>query len=365
MRKADRLACLGRFSIVVIGAAATEAGDGGRPSDPLPQGAGLGGIAYLAAYGEGQAEIERWDTDASSPRCGLPAMYRVRADGEGGPASSFSVHWTRAIHVAEGRLESDVYGTPRLEPVYNYLLDMLKIAGGSAEMFWLGAYQGLSFDVRDGYSLDDDARAAMAEDIENYVGKLQRFIRTKGVDVKTLASPTADPAGNFQTQLRLISGATGIPERILVGAENGVYAGNTDQDTFYAYIAGRRNSHAEESLLRPLIDRLVEYGYIAPAENEEYAVRWPALFEPTAKERLERAAAMIGAAKAATPYGNTLDVMTVEEVREALGLPGKIPPTEYPQPGGLGDDELLGGLGALPPDGGGILDRTERAGIWA
>lgn len=338
-KKADKLNCIGRFSVIVIGTKVpiTDNAQVNSMEQPMPKGTSLNDIAFFKVYSEGQTTINTWETDKANPRYGMPKLYSIQVQEEGGQSSTYKVHWTRVIHIAEDLLDSEVYGTPKLEAVYNDLQDLLKIVGGSAEMFWLGAYQGLVFNVKDGYSLDEAAARDITDQIENYVNKVQRFIKTKGIEVSTLQSGTADPGGNFNVLIDLISGASNVPKRILLGAENGVYAGNTDQDTFYSYIASRRNGFIEEVMIRPFIDRLVEYGYIKPAVNNEYSIEWPPLFEQTQTEKLTNAGLMITAAKNATPFGNTLDIINVEEVREAIGLPAEKPETMYDEYADEGD----------------------------
>ena len=340
-KRLDTLSCIGRYAVLVIGTSA-EVGEGDDDrlndlSEPLPKGASIDDIAFLQPYSEEQADIAIWETDSSSPRFGMPKMYRITVSGGSGASRSYNVHYSRVIHIAEDLLEDDVYGSPKLEAVYNNLQDLFKVVGGSAEMFWLGAYQGLVFNIKDGYQLDDAGKAAMTEEIENYENKLQRAIKTKGVEVTTLSSPVADPRGNFEVLIKLIAGASNIPERILLGAENGVYAGATDQDTFLTYISSRRNAFAEGSIVRQLLDRLIEHGYLPMPVGGEYFLTWPALFEQTQTERLNNAKIMIDTLKAAAPYGNTLELIVAEEVRTAVGLNAQIPETEYDPLADLGD----------------------------
>ena len=334
IKRVDTLNCIGRFSILVLGTNVDVGDQDVRLNDlkeELPKGTSIEDLIFIQPYAEDQVTISQWETSASSPRYGLPKTYSIQVTGDGGMSINHQVHWSRVIHIAEDMLDSDVYGTPRLERVFNNLQDLLKIVGGSAEMFWLGAYQGLVFNVKDGYALDETSGKQMTEEIENYVNKLQRFMKTKGMEVTTLSSPVADPTGNFNVLVKLIAGSSNVPERILLGTENGVYAGATDQDTFFSYISSRRNGHAEEAIIRPLIDRLVEFGYVPQPNGGEYYIKWPELFEQTQTERLTNAKLMVDAVKAATPFGNTFDIITVEEVRTAVGLDATIPETQYDQ----------------------------------
>ena len=83
----------------------------------------------------------------------MPLIYNLNAGGYGGTNSTtasqimkretIQVHYTRVIHVAEGLLENDVLGTPRLEPIVNRLIDLEKIVGGGSEIFFLNARGGI------------------------------------------------------------------------------------------------------------------------------------------------------------------------------------------------------------------------------
>lgn len=358
IKRADILNNIGRYSCIVIGTKAKgneldTIGDSklNDMENELPQGTGIDDIAFLSVYSEKQIKIDTWNTNRTSPRYGMPERYRVEVNGdEGGGTQNFTVHYTRVIHIAEDRIDSEVYGTPRLEPIFNDLQDLLKVVGGSAEMFWLGAYQGIVFNVKDGYTLDEKSRDAMNEEIENYVNKLQRFMKTKGVEVSTLSSSVASPQGNFDVIVKLISGTSNVPIRILLGAENGVYAGNTDQDTFFSYITSRRNGFIEEDILKPLFDRLKDNGYIAQPQGGEYYLKWPELFEQTQTEKLDNATKLITAAKQVDSFGNTLKVITVEEARTALGLDPEIPETQYDEYSEFDDAAYEDELSSLPTE---------------
>lgn len=348
-KKADRLSCLGRFSLIVIGTKVKDNNPDNKsnlndPSRELPAGESINELSYIRVFSEKEVMINRWEEDRSNPRYGLPTEYTVTLKNGDKQATPYQVHWSRCIHIAEDVLDNDVYGIPKLEPVFNYLQDLLKVVGGSAEMFWLGAYQGLVFNVKEGYELGETEAIALENEIQNYVDKLQRFMKTRGVDVESLSTPTADPNGNFDVIIKLISGSSSIPVRILIGAENGVYAGSTDQDTFFSYINSRRKEFADEVILRPFIDRLVDYGYIKKASNNEYYLRWEPLFEESKTEQLQNGLTQINILKAASPIGDPMELTTVEEVRELAGLPAEIPETEYEQnfDYGLDLDETFG-----------------------
>src|SRR5690606_38139347 len=99
--------------------------------------------------------------------------------------------------------------------------DLEKIIGGSAETFWLVANRGIHANVDKEMDLDENDAAALSEEIDEYLHDLRRVIRTRGVDINSLGSSTVDPEGVFAPLMSIIAGTTGIPKRILMGAEIG------------------------------------------------------------------------------------------------------------------------------------------------
>lgn len=340
LKKVDRLNCIGRYSILLIGVANE---DLKTPLD-IKTTHKLDDIIYINAYSEKEATVQTWNTDTKSPNYGMPEVYQISPSAEDGATlslTSFTVHASRVIHIAEDQVDSKVYGTPRLEAVFNALQDILKVVGGSAEMFWLGAYQGIVFNVKDGYSLDKQAADDIQNQIDNFTSKLQRFMKTKGIEVQTISAPTANPDANFNVLIKLVSSASNIPTRILIGSEQGQLAASVDQDTFFSYITSRRNSFVNDDIIKQLIDKLVNYGFIPAATNNEYYIEWPPLFEQTQAEKIQNATNIILALKNATVDGNTLDLTAVEEIRELLGLSQEIPETKYNDVGSGLDDYFM------------------------
>jgi hypothetical protein len=342
-KRADKLACIGRYSVIVIG---TVGEDLKAPLGKYTQ--RLDSIAYINVYSEQQAKVLEYVTDSADPRFGLPKTYQINAqtdekDEQTVKNTQFTVDWSRVIHIAEELLENDVYGIPKLEAVYNLLDDLLKVCGGSAEMFFLSAYQGLAFKVKDDYELQPEQAEKMKIDIENYTNKLQRFLSLQGVDVQNIGSTVADPRGNFEVIIKLISGACNIPIRILLGSEHGQLAASVDQDTFFSYIQSRRNDYATETIIKALLDRLIGAEILPKPTEGTYTVEWQDLFEQSEQERANVAKTKIDALKAAAPFGEVFKLTIVEEVREMLGLKPQIPKSEYDF-----DRDIDGDLEGLP-----------------
>ena len=283
--RADKLSGIGEYGVLFIGTS-----DVRKPEDlerPMSRLKGPDSILYLAPFTSESAEISETDSDTRSERYGLPSVYSIDFAQENNltKSSKVSVHWSRVIHIAEGLRENDIYGVPRLKSVMNRLYDVDKIAGGSAEIFWQAAKRIMVLEAKDGFTATDE-NDAMTEMLDEIVHGLRRAIDVQGYEVKTLEPSDVKPDEAFRVSLALISSATGIPQRILLGSEQGKMASTQDEVNWNGRIADRQLNFAEPVILRAFIDRLVMFGGLPRPENE-YTVTWPSLFELSDKEKAQ------------------------------------------------------------------------------
>lgn len=269
-QKTDILAGLGHYAVILLGAP-------GKLDTPL-ESMSADELKYISIYAEEDATIAQWDTEETSPRYGLPTFYTLKrtAAASTGATNTISfqkrVHYSRIIHVADGLLDDPVFGTPRLERVWNLLDDLEKVTGGGAEAFWKRADQGMQFDIDPTMDLKPEQVTEMKAEIDNYNHGLKRFLRTRGMKIHSLGSDVAafkDPASAILEQ---ISAGIGIPARVLMGSEQGKLAAEQDSIKYYRSIEARRKEYAENQVVRPFVDRLIELG--ALDEPKEYGVRW-------------------------------------------------------------------------------------------
>lgn len=320
LERADILAGQSTYSVILLGVA-----EGGLDT-PLPQGE-PGKLLYLQPYwggggpsttqgsrtvvGEVDATIDSYDLDPRSARFGDPLFYSLKRTNIQLPTEARKVHWSRIVHVAEGCLDDNVFGIPTLENVFNLLQDLLKVTGGGAEAFWLRANQGLHADIDKDMALNnvDGTLTKIAEDMERYQHGLTRWIRTRGVDVNTLGSDVANFGPSADAILKQIAGSKGIPLRILTGSEQGQLASGQDAENWNSQVQDRRTSYAGPMIVRRLVDRLIEYGYLPrPAK---YEVGWPVEEEMTEPQKADLAVKM---AQANSTNGDVL--FTEPEIRE-------------------------------------------------
>jgi len=279
LRKVDLLASLGRFAVLFIGFE-DSAENVSYPPDNIV------GVNYLSAIAEDAVQISLWDTDPKSKRFGLPTMYQIQFSSGESQTSTIFVNWTRVLHVAENTLESEVYGIPFLEPVYNRLIGLDKLCGGSPEMYWRGARPGYTAQAQPDSIINQAQLDSIKSELTNYINDMQRFLFVEGVDIKALAPQVVSPKDHVEVQLQMIAGATGIPVRMLTGSERGELASSQDERAWLKMIEQRRESVAKEIILEPLIDRLITLGAIADPK-EGYTIAWDPLVVLEEKDKAE------------------------------------------------------------------------------
>jgi hypothetical protein len=332
LQRAHVLAGLSTYSVLLLG-------DGeSNMTLPLRRGTGPDSLIYMQPYsaegGPGPSQnrdgrvrsmtadvtIGTYDTNPSSPRFGMVDTYQLRRINPISVLPSFPhIHWSRVIHVANGLLADEVFGTPELESVWNLFDDLYKVTGGGAEAFWLRANQGLHLDVDKTMALapgapvvqgskalpgiDEAAQKALRERAEELKHQLQRVMVTRGVTATQLGSDVAnfrDPADAIITQ---IAGTKGIPKRILIGSEMGQLASGQDKDNWNTQVQDKRTSWAFPAVVKQLLDRLVQFGYIRPPKNvDDVAVEWPVIEDLTEDEKVKL----------------TLDMANVNKTQEAI-----------------------------------------------
>jgi hypothetical protein len=306
--RADILAGFGRYAVVLIGTP-------GNLESELPKGKSVENILYLSPFSEDDVSIKTLVSDATNSRYGLPDVYefkRISATGE-----SKTVHWSRVLHIADGILDEQIYGEPRLQRCWNLLDDLEKVTGAGAEAFWLRAHQGYQLDINPEVEMDPDDLTALQEEADAFVHNLRRYIRTQGVTLKALGSDVANFSNQVDAILTQISGGTGIPKRILVGSEMGELASTQDRTNWAERVIDRRTQYAAPQIVRPFLDRLLEYGYLSPAEGDDYQIFWPKIQDLDESQRATIAVQLSGLNQKAKGT-----IITAAEIRDhILDLP--------------------------------------------
>lgn len=319
LQRVDELSGVGSYGVVLWGL-----DDGRSLADPvdgfeawgestgiLPTDVGTGTgrtrrLLYVRVLDESLAKIAAYNKDAGSPRYGLPESYTLTLmdpsrTGTGDVTTapdlkSATVHWSRVTHVADNRKTSEVFGTPRMEPVWNRLYDLCKVLGGSGEMFWRGGFPGISLETQKGLEnavFDNDATQ---EQMFKYMNGLQRYLQLVGVNAKSLAPQIAAPTPFFEVQIKAICVTLGVPYRVFMGVEEGVVSGDQATRAWEGRLANRQARYVTPMLIDPVLQRLVDYGVLpSTAMPLGWSVEWPSAMEPTEQERAETADKLTGA----------------------------------------------------------------------
>lgn len=311
---ADTLAGIGRYSIILIGAP-------GPLDQPLER-CGPDNIEYLQAYAEEDATIRQFDVDIESPRFGQPTMYLVKRAAMTSPDAvnqsvvGKPVHWTRVLHIADGLLDDKIYGEPRLECVWNLLDDLEKVHGGGSEAYWKRADPGRIFDVDPTLDVPEPELKKFREEIHDFDNELKRTMLTRGMKATTLSSQVADFKSPIDTLISLISAGTGIPQRVLMGSEQGKLAAKQDSANWDNRVTDRQVAWANPSVIRPFVDRLILLGALPEPAADGYDVRWSSIQKMDDEQR-----ANIAKEWASLNQSTGETVVTGQEIRtRVLGL---------------------------------------------
>lgn len=270
----------------------------GRPTKKQLQ------LLYMRPLDESLVNIAAMETDPNSPRYGQPTAYRITmsdptADPFTGVAVSLSeweVHWTRFLHLADNLHSSLIFGEPAMEPVFHRLLDIRKLLGGSAEMYWKGALPGISFETPAELAAEIDLdRDSIRKEIQAYELGLQRYLAIVGVTAKSLAPQVSSPKDQLMEQYRAIAMNQNCPIRVWMGSEEGKMAATQDSRAWGKRVARRQKRHNTPHILRPFTDRMIMVGQLPP--YKKFNADWPDLHTPTSDDKANVARKMAAALK--------------------------------------------------------------------
>ena len=281
LKRVDVLAGIGEYGILLIGF------DDNKPLSEEVTDAKE--ILYLQPYMECDASITALETDIHNERFGLPLTYTVSVKTPVGSTSggitSQIVHWSRIVHIAEGCESDDIYGTPRMQEVMNNLQNIETIESGSAEMFWQGAFPGIVFKADADADMTTQTKELLQTEIEEWQHGLRRYMRMQGIEPQSLSPQVSDPTGHILVQVQAISGAKGIPQRVLLGSEQAQLASSQDKENWLDRVDERRKDFCETNILREFIARCQSAGVLPKTADRKYIVEWPDIYVPDAQAK--------------------------------------------------------------------------------
>ena len=341
LNRIDELSGVGAFGILFFGFA-----DGKDPSNPV-QGINEDGtpankrstenqLNFIRAFDQSRIEITEWETNIHSRRYGLPVMYKVsmdqpmsgtNTDNTESPSkpsfkNSLKIHWTRTLHVADNRKTSEVYGTPRCYPVLPEIMDIRKIRGGSAEMFWRGAFPGYSFEELPKLGLETQMdEDSVREQFLAYANGLQRYLALTGVTAKSLAPQISEPTAHLEQQYRSIASQLGMPTRIFLGSETGHLASSQDAATWNRRLAKRQQIYITPSLVRPFVLTMIMTGVLP--QVEDFKIAWNDLNTLSATDKADIALKQTQALQAYVTGGVEQVMSLTQFLTNILGMTGE------------------------------------------
>jgi hypothetical protein len=274
-------------------------------------------LTFIRIFPETAATISKFDEDLSSPRFGQPTEYTLTfaspVEVEGRSVNSSTVHWTRIIHVADNLAANEIYGVPRQRPVFNNLLDLRKLYGGSAEMYWRGAFPGYALESLPQFGTEVDYDEEKINSMMfRWASGLQRHLLLTGLSMKGLSPQVVDPRSQIEVHIEAICIQLGIPVRVFKGTERGELASSQDDAAWNDRLRQRQSGYLTPRLIVPFVDRLIALGVLpAPAG---YSVWWPDLTSQSDEEQSTIAAARTG---------------SVVQYADSAGARGVIAPHDY------------------------------------
>lgn len=249
-------------------------------------------ISWVKVLHNGQFKVKTWNEDKTSINYGDVLHYETVAfksdadlnrDGSAQIAPGIAIHATRCVRYRESA--GLAYGTSRIQKCYNQLLDLTKLSGASAEIYWLGAFSGLSIETNPDSELDDDVYDRMKAEAQKYFDGLARSLILEGASTKPLYPAIVSPKDHFDLQITMISIATGIPRRFLTGAEAAKLASQQDTLNFMDRVTNRRETFVGPKVVAPIVQRCVEAGVIQEPAGGTFTVMWPRVQSLALNER--------------------------------------------------------------------------------
>lgn len=348
MHRLDRVAGVGHYAILFLGL-----DDGKKAEEPAEfeslKAVGVGGLLYVSVYDEGSARILEYDNNPQSPRFGRPNLYSIDVVN-GTSKSTFRVHWTRVLHVADGALTDDFTGTPRLEAAWNELISLEKVIAAVGEAGYRLLIPTIIFSTREGYKLPEvdprmppDKQAevqaaieARSDQMDEVVHGQRHILEIDGMEPTILQGTLQDPTPSVQTLIDLISAATGIPQRLLLGSERGNLASEQDEANWAKVVESRQGKFVTASIIRPLINRLIWLGILPLPRSGSFVVKHKPLLQSkqtelatvatTMADALQKIGAKVKVKEFVKVFIPVLPIAAVEDMPE--------PVTQLPNPAG-------------------------------
>jgi hypothetical protein len=248
-------------------------------------------LLYMRPVSQTYARISKFETDPKNPRYGQPTEYSIgfvnptliSSDQPNPPQTKTAVHWTRVLHIADNRKDSNVFGVPRLRPVFNDGFNIQKVLGANGQGYWQGGFPGLSIETQAGIEAPDFDKEATKKDVWSFLNSQQRALFLEGLTARSLAPQVADPKSHFDTHLEALCICIGVPMRVFKGSEEGKMASTQDARNWNARVARRQTRYINPYILKEFFNRMFLVG--ALTRPQTLIIKWPDLNAPTEQDR--------------------------------------------------------------------------------
>lgn len=322
LMEADRRALIGGWSGAILRLA-----DGKQMDQPvLSVGGGEEGlVAVIPAWGEGQLTVAEWNSDINDENYGKPKMFLFQEAEIGSSPSaqgtnrSVSVHPDRVVIFSN---DGEVGGDSLLEGGFNNLLDCEKISGAGGQGFWKNAKSTPVLELDKEAKIADMAKAMgvkpdevvdkMNEQVDDWNKGFDSVLMLQGMAAKQIPVTLQSPQHFFNVSLQIFAASIPIPQKILVGNQNGERASSEDKDEWNMTNSSRRTNVVVPSIM-DLVNRLVAWGIL---KDVDWKLKWEDLTESSMEEKIDRAGKM------ADVNSKSLDepVFLASEIRQVVGF---------------------------------------------
>lgn len=329
-KRADILGGIGEYSAIYLGVRERGAvGNTKRLENEISFLSGPDDLVYIRPLDKPSCEIVEYvgdkpDDDVSDPRYGLPRYYDVKINGgtgsinnRGQSGNARKVHWSRVIHVTHEPLDNELFSTPELEPVYNYLVDLDKLAGGGSEAVYREAVRRVLFDLDANIGpdqIDQPSKDLLKENLEDMMHNLKQYVFTRGVTPKTIDTSPVKFGENVKTIISLISSTLDIAQRRLMGSESAYASADIDKTSEEEVITARQDEFGTP-LVRQFVDRAIKYRILSTPSK--YEVVWPSEDKKKIGKKIEMVR-NVGLANQAQVKATGQPFMTSDEARDML-----------------------------------------------
>jgi hypothetical protein len=328
LRDLDRRNMVGRYAALIY-----RVRDGLPLRDPLQTASEL--VDLIPVY-EDQIKVTAWFSDVNADNFGQPSMYQYRMrnpthageDVQGRPDKWEDLHPSRVQILAEGSVGDMFDGVPLMLAGFNHLVDIEKIAGGSAESYLKNSARTLVFKYDKDASVqaitqnaDGSTSAKSVREIhEEQTRALNRnqdsSIVIQGGEASALQTPVSDPSGAFQIAANLFAASVQMPFAVLFGQQTGRLASGQDRADMAARCASRQANTLTPMLIE-FVTRMQAAGVI---DAGEFEIEWPAADAPSDKDKVDLLDKLASAMQKAFAAGLTEPLFDANELRQMVGF---------------------------------------------